>query len=95
MKEITLREKPIEVLKVNLGDKSFSIPLANYLPFEDLMTIKRATAETKAQVMEDVLLKKHIPADIYKVLTSADITEIMQAWTELTKEDSGASLGES
>lgn len=94
MREITLREKPVEVLKVNLGDQSFSIPLANYLPFEELMKINRAKGDQKAVVMEN-MLKKYIPEEIYSVLTSDDITQIMQAWTDMTKEDSGATLGES
>lgn len=94
MKEITLKAKPVEVLKVNMGDKSFSIPLANYLPFEDLMKINRADNAQKIVVIEEIL-KRYIPEEVYSTLTGADITQIMTAWNAQSEEDSGAKLGES
>lgn len=94
MKELTLKAKPVEVLKVNVGDKSFSIPLANYLPFEELMKINRAEKDQKIVAIED-MLRKYIPDEIFCELTADDITQIILAWNEQTEETAGAKLGES
>ncbi len=94
MKEITL-EQPIEVLKINIGERSFSMPLAGSIPFVELMDIKSAkTQEEKLETMTS-LLRKYIPEEVYKTLTSKEINQIMVAWGKASSEDTGITPGES
>ena len=94
MKEITL-EQPIEVLKINVGEKSFSMPLAGSIPFVDLMRFKTAKSqEEKIEAMMS-LLQQYIPDDIYKTLSSNAISQIMTVWGEASQTDTGVTPGES
>lgn len=93
MKEITL-EQPKDVLKVNIGEKSFSMPLAGSIPFVELAKIRSArTQDEKLEAMM-TLLSKCIPDEIYNVLTSSELNQIMIAWGEAS-EDTGVTPGES
>ena len=94
MKEITL-EQPKEVLKINIGEKSFSMPLAGSIPFVELMDIKAAKTQDEKLESMTKLLKKYIPEEVYNTLTSAEINQIMIAWGQASSEDSGITPGES
>lgn len=94
MKEITL-EQPREVLKVNAYDKTFSIPLAGSIPLAVLMPIKKAkTTDEKLDYFVN-FLKEYIPADVYEKLTANDFNQIMVAWGETSKLETGVTPGES
>lgn len=93
MKEITLKA-PKEVLKVNIGDKSFSIPLGSSLPFEKVVKLTKSKGDDRLQLMFD-FLAEHIPSDIMSLLTMGEVSQIFNAWTEETKRASGATPGES
>lgn len=93
MKEITIKA-PNEVLKVNLGEDSFTIPLGSSLPVDEVLSLSQVKGTDKAKFMAE-FLKKHIPEEIYKKLTVGEITEIFNAWSEATKEASGVTPGES
>ena len=94
MKEITL-EQPREVLKVNAYGKTFSIPLAGSIPLAVLMPIKKAkTTDEKLDYFVN-FLKEYIPADVYKKLTANDFNQIMVAWGETSKLETGVTPGES
>lgn len=93
MKEITLKA-PKEVLKVNIGDKSFSIPLGSSLPFEKMVKITKSKGDDRLQIMFE-FLAEYIPEDIMSMLTMGEVSQILTAWTEETKKASGATPGES
>lgn len=93
MKEITLKA-PKEVLKVNIGDKSFSIPLGSSLPFEKMMKLIKSKGDERLQMMFD-FLAENIPEDILSILTMGEISQIFKAWSEETEKVSGATPGES
>ena len=94
MKEITL-EQPREVLKVNAYDKTFSIPLAGSIPLAVLMPIKKEkTTDEKLDYFVN-FLKEYIPADVYEKLTANDFNQIMVAWGETSKLETGVTPGES
>lgn len=94
MKEITL-EQPREVLKVNAYDKTFSIPLAGSIPMSVLMPIKKAkTTDEKLDYFVN-FLKEYIPEDVYAKLTANDFNQIMIAWGETSKIETGVTPGES
>lgn len=92
MKEITLNA-PRQVLKVNIGEDSFSIPLGSELPFDEVMKMSSAKGKERTDMMFK-LLQDNIPEEIYKKLTMGDVTQIFRAWNEATQEATGASLGE-
>ena len=94
MKEITL-EQPREVLIVNAYGKTFSIPLAGSIPLAVLMPIKKAkTTDEKLDYFVD-FLKEYIPTDVYEKLTANDFNQIMVAWGEASKLETGVTPGES
>lgn len=94
MKEITL-EQPREVLKVNAYGKTFSIPLAGSIPLAVLMPIKKAkTTDEKLDYFVN-FLKEYIPADVYEKFTANDFNQIMVAWGETSKLETGVTPGES
>ena len=47
MPELTLNRKEVEVLKVNIEDKSFSIPLGTSLKRSELAKLKTEDAPSK------------------------------------------------
>ena len=93
MKEITL-EQPKEVLKVNVGDRDFSIPLAGSIPFSELVKFRAEVKTDKFNAMMN-LLKNHIPEEIFDTLTTDNLKTIMEAWTEASQIDTGVTPGES
>ena len=93
MQEITLKA-PKEVLKVNIGDRSFSIPLGSSLPFEKMVEMTKSKGSDRLQLMFN-LLAEYIPEDIMKMLTMGEVSQILTAWTEETQKASGATPGES
>lgn len=93
MREITIDAKPIEVLKINIGSESFSLPLMGSLPFEDAMKIKNGKTEERLEYLTE-LLKSNIPEDLYKKLTSDTINQIIKAWSKESTEAAGITPGE-
>lgn len=93
MAEITIKA-PKEVLKVNIADTSFSIPLGSSLPFEKMVGLTKSKGNDRLQLMFD-LLAEHIPENIMSSLTMGEVSQILNAWTEETKKASGATPGES
>lgn len=91
MAEITLKA-PKEVLVVNFGEKSFSIPLGTSLPFDKMVEMSKAKGDDRLQLMYD-LLADYIPKEIS--LTMGEVAQILNAWTEETKKVSGITPGES
>ncbi len=94
MKEITL-EQPREVLKVNAYGKTFSIPLAGSIPMAVLMPIRKAKTNEEKLDFFVSFLKDHIPEDVYDQLTANDFNQIMSAWGETSKLETGVTPGES
>lgn len=94
MKEITL-EQPKEVLKVNVYDKSFSIPLAGSIPLAVLLPIKKAKDNNEKLDFFVDFLKDYIPEDVYNKLTASEFNQILIAWGETSKLETGVTPGES
>jgi hypothetical protein len=94
MKEITIKARD-EVLKVNLGDKSFTIPLGSALPVDEILKLSKLKDKGKQSEFMYNFLKKHIPEDIYSTLTVGSLMQIFNAWVDATNEATGISPGES
>ena len=88
MAKISLNDKPIEVLDIEIGDKTYKIPLGSSLPLKKAKAIK-----DEDSVME--FLRDYMPEEVVENLTIAQLAQIMNVWSEETKKASGISLGES
>jgi len=85
---ITLKKPAVQTLTVNIGDKSYDIPLGSSL----------SIAETKGlDTFEGTLAfyGKYIPEEVLGGLTYAEVNQITKAWAEETQKASRLSLGES
>lgn len=89
MKEITLGGQPKEmkVLKVNIGDKSYEVPLGGMLKPRELSAM-----DTTEKTIE--FLEKYIPKKVVENLCMDDYNALIRAWGDATKEASGMSVGE-
>lgn len=89
MAEITLGNKELrETLKVNIGKKSYSIPLMGSL----------SLAETRALANADdefAFFKKYIPEDVLDSLALNDLKTLTSVWKEESEKASGVGMGES
>ena len=88
MAKINLNNKPIDILEIEIGDKTYKIPLGSSLPLKKAKSIK--DEETVMGFLRD-----YMPDEVVDNLTIAQLAQIMNAWSEETKKASGISLGES
>ena len=88
MPELNLTRKEIEVLKVNIEEKSYSRPLGTSLKRSELAKLK-----TEDEVMK--FFEKYLGKDLMEDLTIGEIKAIITAWSKATEEASGVKLGES
>lgn len=93
MKEITL-DQPKEVLQVNIGSESYSIPLAGSLPFTDALKLRKLDSEERLEFVVD-FIKRYIPDEVFNTLTADAVMKIFSAWSEASQESQGVSPGES
>ena len=89
MPELTLNRKKIEVLKINIEDKTYSVPLGFSLKRKEL-----AKLDKEDEVMK--FFEKHIGAEVWNDLTIGEQKQIIDAWAKATQEeaDGGQKLGE-
>ena len=91
MAEFTLdnkNKKTADVLKVNIGNDTYSIPLAGALSIKELKM-----TQTTMGVID--FFEKYIPEDVFDTLTVDDLNEIVGAWFKATQDETGATPGES
>ena len=90
MPELNLKRRKVEVLKVNIEDKSYSIPLGTSLKRKEL-------AQLKTEEAVNEFFAEHIGADLWDDLTIGEQKEIITAWSKATTDASGdeTPLGES
>lgn len=81
----------VEVLEVNIGEATYKIPLGGN------MTMKQVNAIQNMSNVDDVfeMLKRYIPEEVLEELTITQITTIIKAWSDATRESAGLSMGES
>ena len=88
MAEVKIKKNKIEVLKVNIGDKNYSLPLGADIPYKQLRLLK-----TEDGIFD--FLSKYFPEEVMDILTTKDIRQIFEVWSEATREQAGATPGES
>ena len=88
MREITVGSpKERKVLKINIGEESYSLPLLGSL------TIKEAT-RLDTQDGTVAFINDYIPKEVLNALTVDDLNTIIKAWKSASDLE-GISLGES
>ena len=87
MAEFTLKPKEIKTLTVNVGDRSFSLPLQGSLSIKEMLTLE--TPEGTYSFM-----KKHVPKQIFDGLKVEEYNELLNAWKAESTKATGKTPGE-
>ena len=90
MREITLtnENKQINVLKVNIGKETYSVPLSGSLSIREMKAMRDG--------VEDGFdfFGRYIPQDVLETLTMDQFKELNKAWKEASGEKADADMGE-
>lgn len=93
MKEFTLKKKETDFFKLNIGEKSYLIPLARSLTFEEINRMQK-----RKNVVE--FFRKHLGEDVFNSLTVDQFEIVCREWrkaNDMTSdgEDEDITAGES
>lgn len=90
--ELNLTNK-VEVLKVTIGEKTYSIPLATSLPYKKVKALIKLSKE-KPEEQVDAFVEffaQYIDREVLDELPMSSLTELAKAWSNAN----GDELGES
>ena len=88
MAEITLgKSTEIKTLRVNIGEETYSIPLAGSLSIAEMKKLK--TDEDSFD-----FFAKYIPRKILNALTFDDFRALIEAWKMTSSNEGGLNVGE-
>lgn len=83
-------DKEVEVIEVAIGKKTYTVPLAKYLPYK---AIKKLRNKNDLDSIVDVLAQ-YIPMEVLEELTVQQLTAIIETWGNASKgEDTNDDLG--
>lgn len=90
MNEITLKGKSdeVKVLKVNIGDKSYNVPLAGSLSIREMRAMRDGTEDGFA------FFEKYIPKKVIEALSMDEFQTLNEAWKNASFEKTDTSMGE-
>lgn len=75
-------DKEIEVIEVAIGKKTYEVPLAKYLPYKQLKKLKdKSDLDSIIEV-----LGKYIPVEVLEDLNIQQLTSIIEAWGDASKD---------
>lgn len=74
----------IEVVEVAIGKKTYKIPLAKYLPYKAIKQLRNNNKDLDAIID---ILSNYIPMEVLEELTMQQITQILEAWGDASKDD--------
>ena len=85
----------IEVLKVKIEDKEYSVPLASSLPYKKARELAKVVKKGDDEAMDAFLafFGEHIPSEVLDNLPMSALTTLVKAWAG-KNDDEGTSLGE-
>ena len=90
MQVLTLKDAgPVETLRVEIGKKSYDIPLAGSMTRAQLKKYDLNTADGTAAFLES-----YIPADVLDELTMNEYNSIVRTWVDASQEAAGTTPGE-
>ena len=78
MAEFTLKKREEDWLRLNIGEKSYNIPLASSMTYEEASSVEEMDGAV-------AFFRKYIDEEVANVLTLADYRDIIRAWTEASK----------
>ena len=78
MAEFTLNKREEDLLKLNIGDESFNIPLATSLTLEEAMAMDNMDGAIS-------FFKKYIREDVANTLSLINYRDIITAWREASE----------
>ena len=87
----------VEVLEVQIKDKTYQIPLATSLPYKKVKSLMKLAKSTNEEEQLDAFVdffKEHIPEDVVDELPMSSLTALAKAWAGVTEKESGQTLGE-
>ena len=90
MREITLtnENEQINVLKVNIGKKTYSVPLSGSLSIREMKAMRDGTEDGFD------FFGRYIPQDVLETLTMDQFNALNKAWKDATEEKTDVSMGE-
>lgn len=90
MREITLtnENERINVLKVNIGKKTYSVPLSGSLSIREMKAMRDGTEDGFD------FFGRYIPQDVLEALTMDQFNALNEAWKEASSEKTDADMGE-
>ena len=89
MAEIVLgKKKPVNVLKVTFGDKTYEVPLAGSLTIAELRALQDGSDDGFS------FFERYLPAEVVSALTLDEFKELNALWKKESQEASGVNLGE-
>lgn len=77
-----------EVIKVEINDKVYSVPLLKYLKYKDikkLMALKDNAATDVDAVLE--IFASYIPLEVLEELSLDQLTQLVTAWKDVNSEE--------
>ena len=96
-KELNLN-LPVEVLKVTIGEETYTLPLANALPYSKVKKLIKIskTGDTEEQIDTFIaFFKEYIPENVVDNLPMSSLTALAKAWGDTSEDEGGSTLGES
>jgi hypothetical protein len=78
MAEFTLKKREEDWLKLNVGEDSFNIPLANSMTFDEAALMESMTGAIE-------FFRKYIKEEIANALTLGDWKDLITAWREASE----------
>ena len=90
MREITLagKNEEIRVLKVNIGKKSYNVPLSGSLSIREMRAMRDGSEDGFD------FFGKYIPMEVLEGLTMDEFKALNDAWTAASREKSDVDMGE-
>jgi hypothetical protein len=90
MREITLtnENEQINVLKVNIGKETYSVPISGSLTIREMKAMRDGTEDGFD------FFGRYIPQDVLEALTMDQFNALNEAWKEASSEKTDASMGE-
>lgn len=100
MAEVKIKNKAVEVLKVTIEDKTYSIPLVRDMKYKQVKQFKEAAKRLQETRDDDKLielLSSFIPMEVLDELTRRELDEIETTWIMESNNAAGegVSVGES
>lgn len=82
------KKKSVNTLKVEIGDKSYNVPLAGSLSVAEIKALRNGDDDGFS------FFEKYIPQEVISELTLDDFKALNNAWKKESEKVSGVDLGE-